>query len=151
MPNIQPSSRIPGERISKEAQKIEKVNAIKTAVANAKNAATAGAVAAGAMGVGAAAGAAAGGILGGLMGGVLKLPNQQTYKIQPGDNLTYIAKLHLGPTADGNQIEKFVNEVLDLNEDIIANPHELYSGDTIALPAQKAAGNAAPTQKFLED
>lgn len=155
MPSIH-SSRIPGERVSKEAQKIQNQNkeALKNALDSMQQAADGTSpVAAGAAAVAgaAAAGIAVGGILGGLMGGILKLPNQQTYKIQPGDNLDSIAKKQLGPKATGNELEKYMNKILDLNKDIIKNPHELYKGDTIALPEHKASGSAAPAQKFVED
>lgn len=80
----------------------------------------------------------------------LVLPNHIAYTIQAGDNLTSIAQKQLGPQADANQVEKYMNQILELNEDIIQNPHQLYKGDVIAVPVVPVQGQAQVVQKFLD-
>jgi nucleoid-associated protein YgaU len=96
------------------------------------------------------AGAVIGGLMGGLIGQQIALPNNKVYTIQPGDNLTSIAKSQLGDNVNGNDLEKYMNKILDMNEDVIQNPHMLYKGDTIALPAAPAQGQAKQVQQFLD-
>lgn len=151
--NLKPSlpSTIPGQRISKEAQKAQKQDALKQSISIALAGTGAAAGAAGSAAIGTpAAGAIIGGLLGGLVGVQLALPNNKSYTIQPGDNLTSIAKSQLGDKASGNELEKYMEKVLDLNEDVIQNPHVLYKGDTIALPAAPAQGQAKQIQNFLD-
>lgn len=83
-------------------------------------------------------------------GSSLKLPEGQAYKVQAGDNLSGIARKSLGPNASNGAIEKFMEKVLDLNEDLIKNPHQLYVGDTIALPKAPQQGSAATIAGFLD-
>jgi nucleoid-associated protein YgaU len=149
---IKPSvSHIPGERVSKEAQKAQKKEALQQVLTVGAAASLAGAgAAATAPFSGALAGAMIGGAIGSLVGKQLSLPNNKSYTIQPGDNLTSIAKAHLGPQASGNDVEKFMNKVIDLNEDIIDSPHQIYKGDTIALPVVPAQGQAKQIQNFVE-
>lgn len=90
-------------------------------------------------------------LLKGLQSGAsLKMPEGQAYKIQPGDNLSGIARKTLGTNASNGEIEKFMEKVLDLNEDLIKNPHELFVGDTIALPKAPRQGRAATIAEFLD-
>jgi len=144
--NIKQSSTIPGQRVSQEAQKVQKQAALKETIKAGMAAAAAGVTMAG----NPPAGAIIGGLLGGLVGLELALPNNKSYTIQPGDNLTSIAKSQLGDKVSGNELEKYMEKVLDLNEDVIQNPHLLYKGDTIALPAAPAQGQAKQIQNFLD-
>ncbi|MBT9546256.1 MAG: LysM peptidoglycan-binding domain-containing protein [Candidatus Sericytochromatia bacterium] len=146
--NLKPTlpSTIPGQRVSHEAQKAQKQEALKQTVMAGMAAAAAGTTVAG----NPAAGAMIGGMLGGLVGLQLALPNNKSYTIQPGDNLTSIAKAQLGDNVNGNDLEKYMNKILDMNEDVIQNPHMLYKGDTIALPAAPAQGQAKQIQSFLD-
>lgn len=156
--NLKPSSMpstIPGQRVSQEAQKAQKrealIDSIKTARTQGEGA-VAGVVqnAINEHAKKNASGAVMGGLLGGLAGVVLALPNNKSYTIQAGDNLTSIAKSQLGDKVSGNDLEKYMEKILDLNEDVIKNPHMLYKGDTIALPAAPAQGQANNVQKFLD-
>ncbi len=146
--NLKPTlpSTIPGQRISNEAQKAQKKDAVIQAVKSGMKAMGAGAVFNGSQ----PAGAVIGGLMGGLVGLQLALPNNKSYTIQPGDNLTSIAKSQLGDNVNGNDLEKYMNKILDMNEDVIQNPHMLYKGDTIALPAAPAQGQAKQIQNFLD-
>lgn len=146
--NLKPSvpSTIPGQRVSQEAQKAQKQDALKKTVMAGMATAAAGATVAG----NPTAGAMIGGMLGGLVGLQLALPNNKSYTIQPGDNLTSIAKSQLGDKVSGADLDKYMEKILDLNEDVIENPHMLYKGDTIALPAAPTQGQAKQIQKFLD-
>jgi len=145
-----PPSRIPGERVSQAAQKAQNVENLKNQLKVGAAAAGIGAAAVAGMTSGPATGAMIGGMLGAAAGAILTLPNNKTYTIQAGDNLTSIAKQHLGPEATAHQIEKFINKTLDLNEDLIDNPHQIYKGDTIAVPAGPAQGQAQNIAPFLD-
>lgn len=139
------SSPIPGQRVSIEAKKAKATEAIRPLVeafgaetiASCKSTAT-------------SPGGFGSGILGALCGMKITLPDSQAYTIQKGDNLNSIAKAQLGSKANGNEIEKFIDKVLDLNPDIIKNPHEIYRGDTIAVPRAPKEGAAKQVQKFLD-
>lgn len=118
------SSRIPGQRVAKKAQ--ESVQDLNQALASqALN-------------------------LQLKSGKHLLLPNYIPYTIQPGDNLTSIAQRQLGPQASAQQVEKYINQILDLNEDIIENPHQLYQGDVIAIPVVPIQGKSQAQHKFLD-
>jgi nucleoid-associated protein YgaU len=146
--NLKPTqpSTIPGQRVSQEAQKAQKKDEAIQAVKAGMKAMGAGAVFNGSQ----SAGAVIGGLMGGLIGQQIALPNNKVYTIQPGDNLTSIAKSQLGDNVNGNDLEKYMNKILDMNEDVIQNPHMLYKGDTIALPAAPAQGQAKQVQQFLD-
>lgn len=52
-----------------------------------------------------------------------------TYKVQPGDSLSRLAKSHLGDA--GRYMEIF-----KLNQDVIQNPDMIKVGQTLRLPAR---------------
>lgn len=137
-------SPIPGQRISKEAQKSQALEKMQRFMQDASSPEQKTIVSR------AMLGGVLGGMLGSLAGLKLDLPNNQSYTIQKGDNLNSIAKSQLGSGVSGEDVEKFIDKVLDLNPDIIKNPHEIYKGDTIAIPRASHEGAAKQVQSFVD-
>jgi nucleoid-associated protein YgaU len=61
-----------------------------------------------------------------------------TYRIQAGDTLTELARKFLGST-------RRFPEIYDLNRDRMRSPDDLVVGNTIRIPARRAAANTGPT------
>jgi LysM repeat protein len=64
--------------------------------------------------------------------------NKDTHTVKPGENLSTIAKEHLGPNASSAEIQKEVNAIAKLNH--LENPNLIKPGEHLKLPHHEAPG-----------
>lgn len=61
-----------------------------------------------------------------------------TYTVEKNDNLTEIARAHLGPDASNQEVQLHVREIARLNK--ISNPNIIHPGQELQLPGHTADG-----------
>lgn len=63
-----------------------------------------------------------------VIGGASPVPVAETYKVQPGDTLSKIAKAKLG---DANAFMK----IFEANRDVLTDPNQIKPGQVLKIPA----------------
>ncbi len=68
-----------------------------------------------------------------------------SHTVKPGDNLTKIAREHLGPDASKEEVQAHIKEIASLNK--IKDPNIIRDGQVLQLPGHSADGGTITTNK----